>query len=281
MSYVNSAALIKLEEAEALLPRVEEAVNHHFNTSGWDLKVSTHSTSELEVWALQPRESDYSIVSARAGSVIHNLRSAFDYVAFEAGGRRREVDKKKIYFPFRKTLADFEKWAAWAPVAFKQDFIDAARIVAPWSGGNEPLWALHSLSIDDKHLDLHPLLSGLSKVNIDELVCLEGMVWTLGPRSARHFVRSLEGNLTEPYEQRGPLIDPQTLTLTFSSSLALSRAAGHDPFEILTALPGSRIKWAPVPTFTVGFGAFAPDLGIVDALRAMTQATRNAFAVMA
>jgi len=85
-----------------------------------------------------------------AGDAAHSLRIALDYLACElvrSGG----ITPKNVYFPICETPEKYESESPGKtkgmPIAAKE----AIDRIAPYQGGNDALWALHSLDVTDKH----------------------------------------------------------------------------------------------------------------------------------
>lgn len=87
------------------------------------------------------------------GDVLHNLRAALDYVAWElvetAGGQ----PGTKTYFPIAETAAKSEELTAKGglKIAGPEVCDVLLNVIKPFKGGNQNLWALHSVNNTDKH----------------------------------------------------------------------------------------------------------------------------------
>jgi hypothetical protein len=97
-----------------------------------------------------------------AGDTIHNLRTALDHVAVELV-RDAGFPTKMIYFPISETA---EKYKAESPGKTKNMPVAAKKVIdqmAPYGGGNDGLWALHSLDLTDKHRLLITIQTNIAK----------------------------------------------------------------------------------------------------------------------
>jgi hypothetical protein len=95
------------------------------------------------------------------GDAIHNLKTALDFTVNEVVFRRLGAYDDFTRFPFRETRDELVKAVNGALVKRAStavaDFI--VNKVNPYRGGNDPLWALHTLDILDKHRLLLPVLN--------------------------------------------------------------------------------------------------------------------------
>jgi len=93
------------------------------------------------------------------GDAIHNLRTALDHATWELAGYDGTQDDK-TQFPFpRSNQKDYEGWLRRIIPAAPQDTIDLFMDLAAYRGGRgSPLFELHRLDIDDKHLVIVPVI---------------------------------------------------------------------------------------------------------------------------
>lgn len=92
-------------------------------------------------------------VSVIVGDAIHNLRAALDLAMYELVKWLSRTPSEFTKFPFRKTREEVEAAVKGGtiqglPTSFKTLVID---IIKPYKGGNDPLYALHTMDIADKH----------------------------------------------------------------------------------------------------------------------------------
>lgn len=88
------------------------------------------------------------------GDAIHNLRSALDLLVYELVGDKCETARQRgqIQFPFSKSSQSFG-----ATIKTRQIHLAGEKVVKefhnlkPYPGGNEKLYAIHTLDITDKH----------------------------------------------------------------------------------------------------------------------------------
>ncbi len=93
---------------------------------------------------------------AIAGDAIHNLRSSLDILwrILMPGGRH--------YFPMFPSPQKFERrFGGGKEHGSIKRIVDILKEIKPYKGGNDLLWALHSLDAEDKHHILLPVGSAV------------------------------------------------------------------------------------------------------------------------
>jgi hypothetical protein len=114
------------------------------------------------------KETDYLIIEgelpprwgAVIGDAIHNLRSSLDLLACQLVLVNGRTSLEGVYFPICKTVNGFEQSLSRLKAKGVGDkAISLLRRINPYKGGNDKLWRLHRLNIDDKHRLLIPMAS--------------------------------------------------------------------------------------------------------------------------
>ncbi|WP_219419957.1 hypothetical protein [Pseudonocardia nigra] len=100
------------------------------------------------------------------GDALHNARTALDHVVCrlveDAGG----TVGPETMFPTAKKATDWPKWVKKRLAGASPAAVAAVMASAVHPGGDDQLWALHRLDIDDKHKVLIPLGMYLGTVNL-------------------------------------------------------------------------------------------------------------------
>lgn len=98
-----------------------------------------------------------------AGDVVHNLRSALDYLAQQLVFVGMEcapvaplspAELRQIKFPIAETPEKYESEKARKTKRMLPEAIEAIDRLKPYKGGNDALWRLHELDNIDKHRSL-------------------------------------------------------------------------------------------------------------------------------
>ena len=280
-SFMTAEAEAKLEEAFNQLPTVQDAITTYFSLRPFKLCKSPKSDHSVDIWAYRLTRTLAPAIAIRIGNVLHNLHSAFEYVACNAA-RSHTGSDDRIFFPFRKDATALQNDISNLTKRFPPTFMSAVLAIAPFAGGNDLLWHMHKMYTDDKHKKLVPLLETTSKLYLGELVVTRGSVMTIGSRSGQHLVRDHAGHMSQADHSKQPQIveDPSGDLMVFHHDLANSAAMGHDPLEVLTATPGTVFKSDMTPYFTVSFESAFPGQDATRVLRQMCEEAKRALATL-
>jgi hypothetical protein len=248
-------------------------------------KVASHiDANGIEVWryVVPDIPTDFNVT---VGAILHSLRTPLDQmlstIAVEAGDTPRQVA-----FPFGRTCDEF-KLALSKQKKLPADARKLIETVKPWKGGNNLLYALHVLNNSDKH---HP---GLVPINLEtltdikSLIVRNGMILTLGPRTARHLVMDKDFNMSQPDVSKAPIVkvvgsdvrailgrergkSPKNVITRFYNQTGrkhlpdeiaawvaktvLPADASNDDMEIATAIPGTKFETEVYPSFNIALG---------------------------
>jgi hypothetical protein len=146
---------VKVERAKKHLSDLEAELtsfrdsHHHALTADVD-RQSGRMSHEFGKHRILPFDA-----LAAAGDVVHNLRSALDYLAGQlVWVGSGEEPSRRVEFPIAKDASTYEgdkarKVEGMCPKAIKA--IDALK---PYKGGNDVLWRIHELDNIDKHRTL-------------------------------------------------------------------------------------------------------------------------------
>ncbi len=154
-------------------------------------------------------------------------------------------------------------------------------------GGKALLYAIHALNSPDKHRPGLVPINMQTVVGADEIAVYKGMILTFGPRSGRHLVVDMDGNLSQPDKTKapglqivagkpqfffGPLIGKKPKTLipriynqterkiaetipNLAEYIAKAKLSPpKDDMEIATAIPGTKFQTETRPSFNIALG---------------------------
>ena len=148
---------LKVKRADKHIRDLEETINTFL--SGQPYKVSSKKHPHLPwgttffVEKAQPIPDDVYVI---AGDTIHNLRSALDHLAWQlveaSGGTPNSRTGFPVFDPAAfKTKKDETKFFERKVTGMQPSIVTAIQSEKPYKGGNDVLWAIHSLDIVDKH----------------------------------------------------------------------------------------------------------------------------------
>jgi len=113
----------------------------------------------------QPLPDDVALI---VGDAIHNLKSALDFaindVVFEKTGKRSRHTKFPVY-DSRSDLVVALNGGTIRPASetIANLLLDG---IKPYKGGNDAIWAIHDLNIQDKHALLLPVIQIASLLDV-------------------------------------------------------------------------------------------------------------------
>jgi hypothetical protein len=152
-------ARVHLDELDAQLREYLDseqfAVMEQEDASTGDLLTRVHV-------ARQP-PAEMSVV---IGDVVHNARSALDHLAWHLVERDGGSPDKHTYFPAGETKSNFASAVKDSLRHASAVTRDRVRALAVHPGGDEDLWLLHQLDIEDKHRLLIPVGMAYKSFNL-------------------------------------------------------------------------------------------------------------------
>jgi hypothetical protein len=113
----------------------------------------------------KPLPQDFSVV---IGDAAHNLRTALDLATWEVISPFNPKRPRNVQFPFVEEVKDFEDALKRREIRrANEKIVDVFRKSKPYPGGNDDLYALHLLDIEDKHKLLTPSVVVLRSDELD------------------------------------------------------------------------------------------------------------------
>jgi hypothetical protein len=162
---------LKIERAKEHINNLNRLIDLLAASGFYTLSIHSNPNSgddvlQIEVFQLVPKNFAPVI-----GDALHNLKSALDLTVNEVVFSRLGYFDDHTRFPFRKTRDGVI--TAINGALIKQASPKVAEFIVdsvkPYSGGNDPLWALHDLNILDKHRLLLPIVN----VRVVHDICIE------------------------------------------------------------------------------------------------------------
>jgi hypothetical protein len=152
MSAIDGIRL-KIHRANEHLDNLQLDIGRFFKTDPYSFRIEGDPQTGECVCYLSRCDDIPSSVSIIAGDVIHNLRSALDYLAYQLVkiGTRSRGPFVGIYFPIVDDSRELDPAIERKVKGAREEAKNAIRNVKPYKGGNTPLWQLHKLNIIDKH----------------------------------------------------------------------------------------------------------------------------------
>jgi hypothetical protein len=152
-----SGAAIKFRRAQRHLQELQRLATEYLESKPFELAENVEpGTGDKVISVSSARQPDPEI-SAVIGDVIHNARSALDQLTWSLVERDGGTPGRRTYFPTGETKSKFAKSVKEALDEAAVSTRDRVRALAVHPGGDEKLWLLHQLDVEDKHRLLIPV----------------------------------------------------------------------------------------------------------------------------
>lgn len=143
--------ILKLDRARTHCAALEQAVRDFLGTEPFAVeKLEDTATGDL-AYRLRIKTQVPAQLSVIVGDVVHNARAALDHLAWQAVEFGGGNPSKTTSFPIAKDLASFQAMSPVSLAGANSRTLALVRRLAPYAGGNDVLWRLHSLDVVDKH----------------------------------------------------------------------------------------------------------------------------------
>lgn len=223
-------ARLKIKRAKIHLDAIKSEVLRVTNPDAYSVIVNTNSEERKHTWTiagLQPLDEMFPLW---IGDCLHNIRSAFDHIAFELIKLRGLTPGKRTMFPL---LADAPSQPVFimpapGPHADAMDIVDD---IQPYKTGGkgEPLAILQDLDIIDKHREV---LATVAAVVMPYFGCPQGVT------------------VIDTFASGGPVVDGQVVMWALiDKSQPKGHLDGHIGLTVKLSeglIPGSLHMTSPV-----------------------------------
>lgn len=225
-SNVLSVAKAKINRAKSQIDDFDREIRRFFDTNGYDVVSNLNLDRTEQIWRFRLRNKDTSDLSVSAGLILHMLRTPLDNIINEIAFCHS--GKRDVAFPFGKNVHAFEGRIGEKIKSLPSDAVDLIYKLQPYGGGNDLLWAIHDLNVDDKHPGL-TAVGYVQGLNIGGIKVTNGRLLVMGNRWGQH-------------------LHAEGYTPKFFAIEAMS----DDP-EFLTTTPGAQVEYDCKPTFQIAF----------------------------
>lgn len=178
----------KIKRAALQIGELHRDIRAFMRSAPYRIQSHVNVTGTEEIWKFELEADVPMEFSARAGEILHNLRSALDH-AVCAVAEKHSGSFKGIYFPFGASEEIFLRQLESKTKKLPEEAKAIIRDLQPYKGGNEVLWRLHALNRADKHTPV--LTAGLQKSwKVREIKVTSGEILIIGSRYGQHLVRN-------------------------------------------------------------------------------------------
>jgi hypothetical protein len=158
---------IKVERAKEHARQLQSEIEAFLARKPYQLIVESDPDSGDNIYRVKVSEQPPARWGTIIGDVVHNLRTALDYLAYLLVVANGHTPGKDTYFPICNSKETFE--AVGLKRMIKDASPEAKRRIAslrPYREGNKTLWVIHELDISDKHHLLVTVGSALKNVTL-------------------------------------------------------------------------------------------------------------------
>jgi hypothetical protein len=162
-----SSGRVKIDRAKEHISNLEAEDRAFMEGGPYEIVAQDNVDTGDRTWIVRIHRNPPIRWGAIAGDAIHNLRSALDIlwrmVWYPSGGGQ---SNRKIQFPIYDSPEKYEASRRRVKPSRKRTMVLLDEI-RPYKGGNEPLWLLDALDIEDKHRGLILIYSTFMQMTID------------------------------------------------------------------------------------------------------------------
>jgi hypothetical protein len=256
------AAFAKVERAKAQVSDVEARIQLWAQSKPYSVvsKINPDDPRE-EIWSFIPKPIGFDL-PVIIGETLHNVRSPLDQMLSAVAELQRGISHG-VAFPFGKTADIFEHALAKQKKLLPAEAIDMIRVLKPYKGGNDLLWAINELNRGDKHRPrLIPVLTN-SSWQLGFMGVEKGKVYIMGDRRGGHLsVDQMDGKPYVAAKSRHPYAEGEV--------------------EILTCAPGTKFHTDMKPLCQIAFGKIEvlktePVVKVLHQMRDLVESILQAF----
>ncbi|MFC5947069.1 hypothetical protein ACFQH9_02100 [Pseudonocardia lutea] len=172
---------VKFARADRHFKELRDAVRAYLETDPYQV----YEEEEPETGALVTRVrvvADPPVeLAAILGDVFHNARSALDHLACYLVERDGGTPDKGTYFPTGKSKSEFSKAVKDKLRGTAEPTKERVRALEVYPSGDDDLWLLHQLDIDDKHKLLIAVGMSYSSLNMHSAMLFQGEIVEFPP----------------------------------------------------------------------------------------------------
>jgi hypothetical protein len=145
----------KLAWADEQIADLNVSISDYLAREPHSLRPQPAPNGRGQVYYFEATELVPPKIAIKIGAIIHAQRSALDNLAATLATRSGHPDARDVYFPITKSETELHEKQAQKKIR-KLSQMDQDRIIAwrPYQGGNDLVYALHHLNLQDKHRQL-------------------------------------------------------------------------------------------------------------------------------
>jgi hypothetical protein len=141
----------KTERAKQHIADLERAVRAFRDSKPYEIGTERDPKTGYLIYQVVRADEAPLQLSLIAGDAIQNLRTALDHLAHQLVLANGNMPTNQTYFPICKSAEEYKAQSPRKVKGMSQAAIDLINAANPYLGGNDLLWAIHSLNNIDKH----------------------------------------------------------------------------------------------------------------------------------
>lgn len=157
---------VKVERAKQHLRELETARDGFIAATPYAIQSKFNPQTGYDEFFVTNIESPPDEISTIVGDVIHNLRSALDYLAYQLVLVNGAEPTSQTCFPIYDNASKYNSGRIGKLRGMAQSAINAIDDIEPYLGGEDALYYLHKLDIADKHHALLFTITCVTKISL-------------------------------------------------------------------------------------------------------------------
>jgi hypothetical protein len=165
-----ASSLMKINRARKHIQDLRSEIDAFFTTKPYAIATRREAETRRLIYYLANVAETPVTISAVAGDVFQNLRSALDHLAFQlyVVGTGSSAGARHVYFPIADDASRYKQESRRKTEGMRKEAVDALAALESYKDGNgHGLWRLHRLNNVDKHRFLIAVGSAFRSVGID------------------------------------------------------------------------------------------------------------------
>jgi len=142
---------IKIERAKKHIIDLQAAIHAFGESHPYEIGTKRYPQTRKIMYYLADFRDVPLDISAIAGDVLQNLRSALDHLTCQLVCAAGNKPTLRTSFPIFDSATKYKAKSPGKVEGMRQDAIHALNGIKPYKGGNNTLWLLHKLNNIDKH----------------------------------------------------------------------------------------------------------------------------------
>jgi len=152
-TYLNplEGSKLKLERAKEHIRQLETEIRAFHERNPYRIVVEEEPQSGDQIYRVKIKEQPSPRWATIIGDIVHNLRSALDLLTNDLVRTNCKTPNRRTGFPIYESAKKFETQFFSKVDGASTKAIRIIGRLKPYKGGNQRLWVIHSLDIEDKH----------------------------------------------------------------------------------------------------------------------------------